>query len=53
LAKINEAESDEERIEAGLSTASLPFEPGERKRNATKPMDDGGIESLKVTGVDR
>jgi adenine-specific DNA-methyltransferase len=52
LAKNLKAEIDEELIEAYRGTVSLPFEPGEHKRIAVKIVDDRGIESLKVIGVD-
>jgi len=52
LAKNLKAEIDEERIEAYRGTVSLPFEPGEHKRIAVKIVDDRGIESLKVMGVE-
>ena len=46
------AEIDEELIEAYRGTDSLPFEPGEHRRAAVKIIDDRGIESLKVIGLD-
>jgi adenine-specific DNA-methyltransferase len=52
LAKNLKAEIDEELIEAYRGTVSLPFEPGEHKRIAVKIVDDRGIESLKVMGVE-
>jgi adenine-specific DNA-methyltransferase len=52
LAKNLKAEIDEELIEAYRGTVSLPFEPGEHKRIAVKIVDDRGIESLKVLGVE-
>jgi adenine-specific DNA-methyltransferase len=52
LAKNLNAEIDEELIEAYRGTVSLPFAPGEHKRIAVKIVDDRGIESLKVMGVD-
>jgi adenine-specific DNA-methyltransferase len=52
LAKNLRAEIDEELIEAYRGTVSLPFEPGEHKRLAVKIVDDRGIESLKVIGLD-
>jgi len=39
-------------IETYRGTESLPFEPGEHKRIAVKIVDDRGIESLKVMGLD-
>jgi len=52
LAKNLKAEIDQELIEAYCGTVSLPFEPGEHKRVAVKIVDDRGIESLKVMGLD-
>jgi adenine-specific DNA-methyltransferase len=51
LAKNLKAEIDEELIEQYRGTVSLPFEPGENKRVAVKIIDDRGIESLKVMGI--
>ena len=53
LAKNLKAEIDEELIEQYRGTVSLPFEPGEHKRVAVKIIDDRGIESLKVMGIDQ
>ena len=53
LAKNLKAEIDEELIEAYRGTVSLPFEPGGYKRVPVKIVDDRGIESLKVIGVER
>jgi len=50
LAKNLKAEIDEEKIEAFRGTLSLPFEPG--KKIAVKIIDDRGIESLRVLGVE-
>jgi len=52
LAKNLKAEIDEELIEAYRGTVSLPFAPGEHQRIAVKIVDDRGIESLKVMGVE-
>ncbi len=52
LAKNLKAEIDEELIEAYRGTESLPFAAGEHKRIAVKIVDDRGIESLKVLGVE-
>ncbi len=52
LAKNLKAEIDEELIEAYRGTVSLPFEAGEHKRIAVKIVDDRGIESLKVIGLE-
>ena len=51
LARNLKAEVDEELIEAYRGTASIPFEPGENRRIAVKIIDDRGIESLKVIGL--
>jgi adenine-specific DNA-methyltransferase len=53
LAKNLKAEIDEGLIEQYRGTVSLPFEPGEHKRVAVKIIDDRGIESLKVMGIDQ
>ena len=52
LSKNLKAEIDEELIEAYRGTKSLPFALGEHRRIAVKIVDDRGIESLKVLGVD-
>ena len=52
LARNLKAEIDEELIEAYRGTVSLPFEMGEHRRVAVKIVDDRGIESLRVMGVD-
>ena len=52
LAKNLKAEIDEELIEAYSGTESLPFDLGERRRIAVKIVDDRGIESLKIMGVE-
>jgi len=52
LARSLKAEINEELIEAYRGTVSLPFEPGEHKRIAVKIVDDRGIESLKIVGVE-
>lgn len=52
LSRNLRAEIDEELVDAYRGTVSLPFEPGEQKRIAVKIVDDRGIESLKVMGVD-
>ena len=52
LARNLKAEIDESLIEAYRGTVSLPFEPGEHQRIAVKIVDDRGIESLKVMGLD-
>lgn len=53
LAKNLKAEIDEELIEAYRGTVSLPFELGVHKRVAIKIVDDRGIESLKITRVEK
>jgi adenine-specific DNA-methyltransferase len=52
LAKSLKADIDEELIEAYRGTVSLPFAPGKHQRIAVKIVDDRGIESLKVLGVE-
>ena len=52
LARSLKALIDEERIEAYRGTVSLPFEPGRHRRITVKIVDDRGIESLKVIGVE-
>ncbi|NLE37224.1 MAG: site-specific DNA-methyltransferase [Pirellulaceae bacterium] len=52
LAKNLRAEIDEELIEAYRGTVSLPFEPGDCRRVAVKIVDDRGIESLKIVGIE-
>ena len=52
LAKNLKAEIDEELICAYRGTASLPFASGKHRRIAVKIVDDRGIESLKVLGVE-
>ena len=51
-AKNLKAEIDAELIEACRDTVSLPFEPGEHRRIAIKVVDDRGIESLMMMGVE-
>lgn len=52
LARNLKAEIDEELIEQYRGTVSLPFKPGEHGRIAVKIVDDRGIESLKLEGLD-
>ncbi len=52
LARTLKVEIDDELIHAYRGTDSLPFEPGEHRRAAVKIIDDRGIESLKVIGLD-
>ena len=52
LAKDLRAEIDDTLIEAYRGTESLPFEPSEHRRAAVKIIDDRGIESFRVIGLD-
>jgi adenine-specific DNA-methyltransferase len=52
LARNLKAEIDEVLIEAYRGTESLPFEAGSRRRAAVKIIDDRGIESLKIIGLE-
>jgi adenine-specific DNA-methyltransferase len=52
LARNLRATLDAERIQAWHGTESLPFEPGKYKRIAVEILDDRGIESLVVRGLD-
>lgn len=52
LAKNLKAEIDDELIEAYRGTMSLPFEAGSENRIAVKIVDDRGIESLAIRGLD-
>ena len=52
LARNLKAQIDQDLIEAYHGTASLPFDGGEHKRVAVKIIDDRGIESLKIVGID-
>ena len=52
LAKNLKAEIDPDLIKAYIGTASLPFEAGENKKIAVKIIDDRGIESLRILGID-
>ena len=52
LARNLKAEIDEQLIEAYRGGTSLPFELGVHRRIAIKIVDDRGIESLKVIGLD-
>jgi len=52
LARTLRAEVDEELIEAYRGTESLPFVPGAHRQIAVKIVDDRGIESLRILGVD-
>ena len=52
LARDLRTEIDDTLIEAYRGTESLPFEPGEHRRAAVKIIDDRGIESFRVIGLD-
>jgi adenine-specific DNA-methyltransferase len=52
LAKTLRAEIDPDLIEAYFGAVSLPFEAGEHKRAAIKIIDDRGIESLRIIGLE-
>ena len=52
LARNLKAQIDQDLIEAYRGTVSIPFEGGEHKRVAVKIIDDRGIESLKIVGID-
>jgi adenine-specific DNA-methyltransferase len=52
LAKNLKAEIDDELIEQYRGTTSLPFAAGEHHRIAVKIVDDRGIESLRIVGLE-
>ncbi|MDZ7759621.1 MAG: hypothetical protein U5L00_05145 [Desulfovermiculus sp.] len=52
LVKNLKAEIDEELIESYRGTKSLPFQPGKNRRAAVKIIDDRGIESFKIIGLE-
>ena len=52
LARSLRATLDPERLRAWHGTESLPFTPGKYRRIAVKIVDDRGIESLVVRGLD-
>ncbi|MEX2171415.1 MAG: site-specific DNA-methyltransferase [Pirellulales bacterium] len=52
LAKNLKAEIDEDLIEEYRGTTSLPFEAGTHGRVAVKIVDDRGIESLRIMGLE-
>ena len=52
LTRSLRAEVDPDRIEAYRGTTSLPFAPGSHRRIAIKIVDDRGIESLRVLGLE-
>ncbi len=51
LKKNIRAELDESRLHKFHGTVSLPFEAGDNRKVAVKIVDDRGIESLKVIGL--
>lgn len=51
LKKNIRAELDESRLHKFHGTISLPFEAGDNRKIAVKIVDDRGIESLKVIGL--
>lgn len=53
LARNLKTQIDQDLIEAYHGTDSLPFDRGEYKRVAVKIIDDRGIESLKIVGIDQ
>jgi adenine-specific DNA-methyltransferase len=52
LAKNLKAEIDEDLIEQYRGTESLPFAAGQHGRIAVKIVDDRGIESLRIVGLE-
>ena len=52
LAKTLHAQIDEELIAKYQGTESIPFEAGANNRVAVKIIDDRGIESLKIIGLE-
>lgn len=52
LRKTIRAELDEDLLEQFHGTVSLPFNAGENRRIAVKIVDDRGIESLKIMGLE-
>lgn len=52
LRKTIRAELDEDLLEQFHGTESLPFKAGENRRVAVKIVDDRGIESLKIMGLE-
>ncbi|MCA3286532.1 MAG: site-specific DNA-methyltransferase [Roseomonas sp.] len=52
LRKTIRAELDEDLLEQFHGTVSLPFKAGENRRVAVKIIDDRGIESLKIMGLE-
>ena len=52
LKKDIKAELNEDLLEQFHGTTSLPFVAGENRKIAVKIIDDRGIESLKVIGLE-
>jgi adenine-specific DNA-methyltransferase len=52
LKKDIKAELNEDLLAQFHSTVSLPFEAGDNRKIAVKIIDDRGIESLKVMGLE-
>jgi len=52
LARNLKGEIDAETMETFCGFKSLPFQPGKYQRIAVKIVDDRGIESLKIQGVE-
>ena len=52
LARTLHSQIDEELISKYQGTESIPFEMGPNKRAAVKIIDDRGIESLKIIGLE-
>jgi adenine-specific DNA-methyltransferase len=53
LARNLKAEIDAELVENYRGTVSLPFKAGEFNRVAVKVIDDRGVESVKIVGLDK
>ena len=53
LARNLKAEIDADLIENYRGTTSLPFKGGEFNRVAVKVIDDRGVESVKIVGLDK
>jgi adenine-specific DNA-methyltransferase len=52
LKKDIRAELDEDALEAFHGTVSLPFAAGDNRKVAVKIVDDRGIESLRIVGLE-
>lgn len=46
------APADEDALEAFHGTVSLPFAAGDNRKVAMKIVDDRGIESLRILGLE-